>query len=159
MFFATVAVDLDRRGEGMIARFVARRNEKFASVSVLMLNQARTITETLFAIFVRASKRSLSCVHVHMGLQSLPSSERPAARFIFARQRTKLVCAMMLSQFFTIAESLAARLVLASEWLLIFMSVAMPIQCPTVMKGLAARPVVTGIRTLTRMPAVVSLES
>lgn len=35
----------------------------------------------------------------------------------------------------------------------------MLIQGPTVMKSLAARPVVASIRTLIRMPAVVGLES
>ena len=93
-----------------------------------------------------------------MGLQSLPSSKRPAAKFILTSQGTLLVCAMMLSQFSSIMESLAARVVLASEKLLVCMSTAMPIQCPAVMESLAARPVVTGIRTLIRMSAVVGLE-
>ena len=158
MFFATVAVQLGRRGESKIARLVTARNETFASVTVLMLNQAPTVTETLLAIFIRARKRSLSCVHVHMGLQSLSSSERPAARFILTRQGTKLVCAMMFSQFSTIMESLAARVVLASEQLLVCMSAPVPIQCHTVMKCLATRPVVACIGTLIRMPTVVSLE-
>lgn len=158
MSFTTVAVELNRLGEGLIARLVATRMEAFASMTILMLYQPFTITETLFATFECASKRSFSCVHVHMGLQSLPSSERPAAKFILASQGTLLVCAMMLSQFSSIMESLAARVVLASEKLLVCMSTAMPIQCPTVMESLAARPVVTGIRTLIRMSAVVGLE-
>ena len=125
MFFAMVAVGLDGLGESLIVRFVAVNFEAFASMSVLMLNQGRTITEALFATFVRACKRSLSCVHMHMSFQSLLSSECPAARLILASQGTLLVSAMMLGQFFRIIESLAARVVLAGEKELVCMNVAM----------------------------------
>lgn len=158
-------------------------------MTVFMLYQSLTITETLVATFVGASKRSFSCMHLHMGLQSFPSSECPAAGTIFASQGALLVCAMMLNQFLTIMEGLAARVVLASERTLICvclvmliqcltvikslaarlvlarerslvcMSAAMPIQGPMVMKTLAARPIVANIRTLIRMPTIVALES
>ena len=91
-------------------------------MTILMVDQSPTITETFVATFVSASKRSLSCMHLHMGLQRFPSSECPAARIMFASQGALLVRAVMLSQFFTILESLAARVVLAGERSLVCMS-------------------------------------
>lgn len=93
-----------------------------------------------------------------MGLQSFPSSECPAARIVFASQRAVLVCAVMLGQFSVTMESLAARVVLAGERLLVYMGALMPIQRPMVMKSLAARLVVASTRTLIRMLAVVGRE-
>lgn len=158
MFFAIVVVKLEWLGEGLIARLVAARVENFGCMIILMLNQFPTIAESLVTTFVSASKRSFSGVHVHMVIQSLPSSECPTARITFAHQGALLMCAVMLSQFSAIRESLAARVVLANEKTRVCMCVVVVIQCLTVVKILTARLVVASIQGLNCMPAVVGLE-
>lgn len=98
MFFAIVAVELERLAEGLVARLVAARLESFPYMTILMLDQSLTITKSLVATLVGASKRAFFCMHERMGLQIFPPSECPVARIVHTSQGALLVCAVMLSQ-------------------------------------------------------------
>ena len=143
-----MALELKRIVEGVVARLVAAYEYISIDMTILMVLQGPEVTKALVTTCVGTSKRSLFCMHVHVSLQSFLSSEFSAARIILAGQRALLMCAVVLNQFSTIMESLAARVVFAHEVTLICMCVVMLTQSPGVLGSLAVRIVLAGESSL-----------